>query len=190
MKKRRIAACVLAVLMLAAAPAQAQDFIDWEQITSRAAGTVIPVYDPLADDYRWITFEDLLAGVVPFDDQLTRYIALSGSETAPTFAAADFLAGTAGTGFLNCHPFPAVPGMAAAVWIAVAVPAAWDLTWLSWGSFVSGFNSIIALQELTAPLDINGASYTVWRTYTRHTASSVGSDAYMCMHQDAAIPTP
>ena len=187
--KRLIAACMLAVLTLAA-PAKAQDFVLWDEATVRNAGLVIPIYDPVADDYRYITFENLLAGVVPFDDQLTRYIALSGSETAPTFTAPDFLAGTAGTGFLDCHPFPTAPPMATAVWIGVAVPATWDLTWLSWGSFVSGFNSIIVLQELATPIDINGDSYTAWRTYTRHVASSVGADAYMCMHQDAVIPTP
>ena len=187
--KQRVAACVLAVLMLSA-PATAQDFIDWEQVTSRAAGTVIPVYDPVADDYRWIAFEDLLAGLVSFDDSLTRYIALSGAETAPTFTAADFLAGSSGTGFLDCHLFPAVPAMATAIWIAVAVPATWDLTWLDWGSFVSGFNSINVVQEIATPIDINGSSYTVWRSYRRHTAVFFGSGTYMCMHQDATIPTP
>ena len=58
------------------------------------------------------------------------------------------------------------------------------------GSVVSGFNFINVVQELATPIDINGSSYTVWRTYDRHTAAFFGTGTYMCMHRDAAIPTP
>ena len=188
--RKRLVSCALAALLLAAPAAAAQDFIDWQQITSRAAGTVIPVYDPAADDYRWITFEDLLAGLVAFDDQLTRYVALSGSETAPTFTEADFLAGTSGTGFLSCLAFPTPPAMATAAYIGIAVPATWDLSWIGLGFTVSGLNSINVFEELTTTLTISGESYTVWRSFARQSTAFINENSYACLHRQATIPSP
>ena len=192
MVKRRIAVCVLVALMLAA-PAKAQDFIDWQQITSRAAGTVIPVYDPVADDYRWITFEDLLGGVVVFDDELTRYVAVKARDpnnpTAPDFAASDFTGtnGTSVTGFLTSVAFPTMPSGATGVWVAIAVPVSTPLTYMDWAFQAGGFNTINIMEELTTPITIGTGQYTVWRSYTAHTVAFLAvSNVYF--HQQAVDP--
>ena len=161
--KRRITVCVLVVLALAA-PAKAQDFVLWNEATIRNAGLVIPIYDPVADDYRYITLETLLGDVVALPDNLTRYIAIADGDAArPVFTAADMLAGSSGVGRSTGIPIPDF-GSFNAIWIVVAAPeSAGALTFIGQGGVNTGLNSISAFEQ-QADATIGGATYDVWVT--------------------------
>ena len=189
MKPTRLVSCALAVLLLAA-PAAAQDFFEWEEITSRNAGTVLQVYDPVSDTYRYITFENLLAGLdITFPDGLTRYVAIADGDAArPVFTAANMVAGSSGVGPSTGIPIPDF-GSLNAIWIALAVPeSAGTLTFIGQGAINTGLNSISAFEQ-QADVTIAGAVYDVWVTVDEwFTEFLAGLHIYLT--DDATNPTP
>ena len=190
--KRLISAWWVLALIVAAAPAAAQDFIDWGEATSRGAGAVVPIYDPTIPGYRYITLENLLSGTgVAFDDELTRYVAVSDADTPPTFTGQNFLDGSSGTGFLDCIGFPMPPAGAGAIYVGIAVPETWTLTWidLTVGPSPQGLNSINVFQQLVDTVDIGGADYTVWRSFARQSTAFLNENSYACLHPLATVPT-
>ena len=189
---RIISALVVAVALAASASAQ-QLISDYDEAPDgREPGLLLRV--EIDGETYHISIEDLLDGLVVFDDALTRYVsvrAFPADMTVPTFGAADFTGTSAasGRGFLTGISFPTLPGPpATAIWIAVAVPASTELRYASWGPVNYSLNSIqvMAIQPGGA-VDIGGTNYTVWRvTNAQNLEFLTGS--IMFLHQDAVSP--
>lgn len=160
--KRVLAAA--AVLCVLAAPAEAQrDFIDWTQITDRGAGTVIPVYDPVSEDYRWITFEDLLSGLdIVFPGSIPTTWGLWVLDGA-TPTATDIQAGSrSADDALTASVELAALTTSEAVRLYGFIPSArWPLTARA---EMTGVFGGIALEFVSTGHDVDGADYTIIRT--------------------------
>ena len=167
--RAQVTTCILA-LMLAAGPVEAQrDFGDWEPTSTRAAETILLVFDPSTGSYRSMTLAALLADLgLTFPDALTRYvfqIPWPGS-TPTSLTAAQIQGGTrADSGDLSIlvPPPPAMGNVS----IGFAVPAtvAADTTYASTGASNSGFNfigSYVKLPDVTLDVDGTSVVYAVW----------------------------
>ena len=192
---RLTAICILAALV--AAPASAQD---WERFYPEA-GELRPemlalLLDPAVPRgregrYVWVTLRHLLPDY-EFPDRRTRYIAVKAAlsptpvdgESAPTFTAADFLAGASGVGVATGIERPAAPDGAARIWIAAAVPSAVGLDYLAVGA-ANRFNGVDSLYAFQGVVQIDGVAHDAWA----QTGASypVGTE-YVFFTADAVTP--
>ena len=150
------------ITVLISAPAMAQPWT-YSEIDDRAADLVLLVEDPdgggvnidgsTIPAYHRIRFSDLLAGLVAFDDGVTRYVALltiPDHTTRPTtITEAELLAGTVVEGQLVGAVFPAL-GEAAA-FIVTVVPTEVGLPYFEIGQTNGG----TALLNLMGPTPVD-----------------------------------
>lgn len=181
----------LASLLLLALPAGAQDWDVWDPITVRDREHTLLVYD--GDTYYRITFEQLLAGLVEFDDGAVRHIALipadPNDDVRPAITAATFTGGVSITGQRIGAAFPDLPDDAAAAWLAIAVKDPPGLPYLAAG--LSNLGNLATIMEpLTGTLTIDGESgFSVWASFVPQNRFFFGS-GYLYFSLRAAPPTP
>ena len=188
--RKLITALGIVAFLCGGAPAAAQDFFEWGELTDRNAGTVLQVYDPDSDTYRFITFENLLADLVTFPDTLTRYVAIADGDAArPVFTAADMMAGSSGVGRATGIPVPDY-GTFDYIWIALAVPeSAGAQAFIGQGATNTGIN-FISSYEQQADVILGGATYDVWVTVDEWNTEFLANFHIYLTNTATPTPTP